>query len=174
MELGEMKKVVMKFGLKRIQRVGWYGPRSILILTNTKIPTIEVSLDGQTSFVEEVYAVDGLTKLFKCETTLAEDSAILQAVRTHFHQCYGWCTVMLILLKCRMLRELWKNVVFLKLSNLEVPQLSLTTSSGTIHVTDSESIAVTARAGQQKFSTSVSIFALEGEQPGRLNFQEEF
>ena len=65
-------------------------------------------------------------------------------------------------------------MVFLKLSNLEVPQLSLTTSSGTIHVTDSESTAVAARAGQQKFSTLVSFFALEGEQQGQLKFQEEF
>ena len=67
-----------------------------------------------------------------------------------------------------------RKVVFLKLSGAKVLQLSLTTSSGTIYVTDSESIAVVARAGKQKFSTLVSFFALEGEQRGQLKFKEEF
>ena len=67
-----------------------------------------------------------------------------------------------------------RKVVFLKLSDLEVPQLTLTTSTGTIHVTDSESVAVVARAGQQQFSMLVSFFALEGPQQSQLKFQEEF
>ena len=67
-----------------------------------------------------------------------------------------------------------RKVVFLKLSDLEGPQFTITTSSGTIYVTDAESIAVIAKAGKQKFSTMVSFFALEGDQQGQLKFQEEF
>ena len=67
-----------------------------------------------------------------------------------------------------------RKVVFLKLSDLEVPQLTVTTSTGTIYVTDSGSVAVVARTGQQKFSILVSFFALEGPQQSQLKFQEEF
>ena len=68
-----------------------------------------------------------------------------------------------------------RKVVFLKLSDLEVPQLTVTTSTGTIHVvTDSESVAVVARAGQQQFSMVLSFFALDGPQQSQLKFQEEF
>ena len=108
-----MKKVEMNLGLERIQRVVWNGPQSILILTNTKIATIKVSLDRQTSFIGEVYAVDSLSNPYQCETTpdkewaictALPDSATLQEVRTNFYEFI--VVVTLILLHCRMLREL--------------------------------------------------------------------
>ena len=55
-----------------------------------------------------------------------------------------------------------------------MPQVTVITSTGTIHVTDTESIAVVARAGQQQFSMLVAFFALEGPQQSQLKFQEEF
>ena len=93
LELGEMKKVEINLGSERIQRVVWNGPQSILILTNTRIATIGVKLDGRTSFTGEVYALDAVKNPYKCETTpdkewavctALPDSCDLQEVRARF------------------------------------------------------------------------------------------
>ena len=80
LELGEMKKVEMSLGSERIQRVVWNGPQSILILTNTRIATIGVKLDGRTSFTGEVYALDAVKNPYKCETTPDKEWAVCTAL----------------------------------------------------------------------------------------------
>ena len=72
-----MTKVEMKLGSERIQRVVWNGPQSILILTNTKIVTVNVKLDGRTSFtIEETHDLVALKSPYKCETTADKEWAV--------------------------------------------------------------------------------------------------
>ena len=76
LELGKMAKLEINFrsGRAQIQRVAWNGPRSILILTNTWIATIEVSLEK--SFAGKVFGLVGLRNPCKCETTSDKKWAI--------------------------------------------------------------------------------------------------
>ncbi|GAV04002.1 hypothetical protein RvY_14350 [Ramazzottius varieornatus] len=162
-ELGEMKKVEMNLGPERIRLVVWNGHESILILTNTRIAALDVRLDGRVNITGHVYALVVVKNPYRCETTADKQWAVCTALpdKVDLEEDASGSL---------------RKIVFLKLDDLELPQLNLTTSAGTIYTKKSCSDAIVARAGEHKFSTLVSFFALDENEgvPSYLRFQEEF